>query len=111
MNLGPMGVIGSTAGSSLAQSQGTDVNRAQQDTSDQSRQAQLNDKAEKAAGVGETEQDAETSDRDADGRRPWEITRAVDPDDSVEQDGSSDETDRKSKDPSGQKGRRLDLSG
>ena len=34
MSIGPMGMIGSAAGSPLAQGQGSDVNRAQQDTAD-----------------------------------------------------------------------------
>ncbi len=73
MSVGPLGMVGSSAGSPLAQSQGSDVNRAQQDTASQSRQTQMSEKAEHASGVGQTEQDEEATDRDADGRRPWEI--------------------------------------
>ena len=73
MSVGPMGMVGSAAGAPLAQSQGSDVNRVQQDTASQARQTQMSEKAEQASGVGQTEQDEEATDRDADGRRPWEI--------------------------------------
>ena len=72
MSIGPSGMIGSLAGSPRSQAKGTDTDRTQQDTSNQSRQVQADQKAENAAGIGETEQDEQTSERDADGRRLWE---------------------------------------
>ena len=47
MSVGPMGMAGSSAGSQLAQSHGTEVNRSQQETSDQARQLETTKKAEK----------------------------------------------------------------
>ena len=108
MNLGPMGMIGSASGSPLAQGQGSDVNRAQQDTSDQARQTQSAEKAEEAAGVGQTEEDEEASDRDADGRRPWEIAAKSD---KPAEESQTPDGDQRSKDPTGRKGQQLDLSG
>ena len=69
MSIGPTGMIGSVAGSPLAQGQGSEVNRAQQETAEQARQAHSTEKAEDAAGVGQTEDDEQASERDADGRR------------------------------------------
>ncbi|MBM4092069.1 MAG: hypothetical protein FJ276_21965 [Planctomycetes bacterium] len=110
MSVGPMGSIGGAAGSPLAQSQGTDVQRAQQETADQTRQAQLNAKAEQAAGIGQTEEDAEASDRDADGRRPWETASSTGSGGEAEETADGTPAAR-SKDPTGQKGNRLDLTG
>ena len=111
MSVGPMGMVGSTAGAPLAQSQGSDVDRAQQDTASQARQTQMSETAEQAAGVGHTEQDEEATDRDADGRRPWELgptplAGALD-----EGEPAPDVASCPSKDPSGLTGSQLDLQG
>ena len=110
MSVGPMGMIGSAAGSPLAQGQGADVNKAQQDSTDHVRQTRLNEKAEQASGVGQTQQDEEAQDRDADGRRPWEIG-PEDTGDQQAQQSAEDESLPKSRDPSGQRGGQLDLTG
>ncbi len=112
MSIGPMGMIGSAAGSPLAQGQGSEVNRAQQETADHARQTQANEKAENASGVGQTEQDEETADRDADGRRLWEVASEegeLDKGEPEQEDAT--EQQPRGKDPSGQKGGQLDLSG
>ena len=62
-------------------------------------------KAEAAAGVGEPDgEDHETHDRNADGRRPWEDQPAPEAD-------AEPPDMRQSKDPSGQSGNLLDLTG
>ena len=110
MSVGPMGMLGGAAGSPLSQSQGSDVNKTQQETTDQARKTASDDKAQQASGVGQTEHDEQASDRDADGRRPWELggrsPRATD-DDATEDSGSPPQ----SKDPSGTRGGQLDISG
>lgn len=111
MSVGPMGMIGSAAGSPLAQSQGADVNRAQQETAGQARQTQMSEKAEQAAGVGQTEQDEETNDRDADGRRPWEIGPRPAPESQAEAEPPPTPSSCPGKDPAGVTGRQLDLRG
>ena len=108
MSVGPMG-LGGAAGSPLSQSQGSDVNKTQQETTDQSRRATSENKAEQASGVGQTEHDEQASDRDADGRRPWEIG-------AQSKEGTAEETDenqqpQQSKDASGTRGGQLDISG
>jgi hypothetical protein len=85
------------------------VQRVGQDTTDQARQRQSNEKAEQAAGVGQTEQDEQTTDRDADGRRPWELPPPTDESTANAAEGSQEGP--RSMDPSGLTGRQLDVSG
>jgi hypothetical protein len=108
--MGPLGIVGSIAGSPLAQSKGSDVDRAAQGTADQARQAKAELQAEQAAGIGQTEEDQQSSERDADGRRLWEQV-AESAGDSAEEDAAEALSPPQSKDPSGDRGQRLDLSG
>jgi len=108
MSIGPLSSLaGSVAGSPLAQSKGSDVDKAHQAAGVQQRQAQSDQKAESAAGIGETDgQEHQAAERDADGRRLWEATphrkEAAEP---------VSEDDRRSKDATGQSGTQLDLTG
>jgi len=108
MSMGPLGIAGSAAGAPLAQAKGTDVERAQQDTTHQQRQVATDQKAENAAGIAAADEDQEASDRDADGRRLWE-QGADKPDETAEGDAAREA--RQSKDPTGQSGTTLDLTG
>jgi hypothetical protein len=109
MSIGSLpAVVASAAGTSLAQSKGTDVERANNEVSAQQRQTYNAMKAESAAGIGETDgQDHETAERDADGRRMWEnILKKQNPE--------GEETENVppvSRDATGQSGNLLDLSG
>jgi len=108
MSVGDMGgVPAASAGSPLQQRHGVEADRRAKETADQRRQTENNLKAEKAAGIGETSQDAEASDRDADGRRLWEQS----PQAGEQSDPPPDAPPRKSKDPQGESGGRLDLTG
>ncbi len=114
MSIGSLGIIGSAAGTPLSQAKGTETDKTAQATSDQARQVQSDRHAESAAGIGQTEQDEQASDRDADGRRPWEVGgkrggTLGSQDDSRE--GPTPESTPLSKDPTGQTGNQLDLSG
>jgi hypothetical protein len=107
MNLGPMGIVGSVAGTNLPQARGTETDRAEQEASAQKRRIESDKGAESAAGVGETTEDQSSSDRDADGRRLWER---------LAPDAESDESveiveEPRSRDASGCRGMNLDLSG
>ena len=107
MNMGPLGMAGSVTGG-LPQARTAETDKTQQQASDQTRQATSAEKAEQAAGVGETGQDEEASDRDADGRRLWEgdpQSPQSDPDTPPEHQPPQ------SRDPSGTRGGNLDLSG
>jgi len=109
MSMGPVGgVVGSAAGTSLSQAAGSETERAKESASQQ-RTVDANQKAELASGIGHTEQDQETSERDADGRRLWEApTKRGDKKPTPEEEAAQS---RQSKDPTGQSGTKLDLTG
>jgi hypothetical protein len=108
MSIGSLGgVAASVAGSPLAQAKGSETERAEQDVGAQQRKVQSDQKAEAAAGIGETDgENHEPAERDADGRRPWEFPARKNP-----EAGSAAQSPRPSKDTSGQSGNLLDLSG
>jgi hypothetical protein len=107
MSVGPVGgLAGSVAGTPLAQTAGSEVERALHATSNQERLVQTELRAERAGGIGEADgDDHETAERDADGRRPWEAAPATTP-----AGGQLAETSQ-SKDASRQSGNLVDLSG
>ena len=110
MSMGPLGgVIGSAAGAPLSQTAGSETERAQKNSLAQNRQVDSNQRADLASGIGQTEQDQESSERDADGRRLWEenAKRGKQQQEGENVDGSA----RQSKDATGQSGTKLDLTG
>ncbi len=109
MSIGPTGIIGSAAGSPIAQASGSEVERAKQDASDQQRRVATDKKAESAAGIGQTEEDQQASERDADGRRLWEEPAGKQG--SATPDESANTEPQQSKDTTGQSGNQLDVSG
>lgn len=108
MSVGPLGgMAASIAGSQLAQTKGSDLERSQNEANSQQRSVQGEKKAEDAAGIGATDgEDHETAERDADGRRIWEDTRRRKP-------GSNPPAAEAppSRDATGQSGTLLDLIG
>lgn len=112
MSVGPLGgIVGSAAGAPLSQTKGSEVDRAGQESTAQERKVEGEKSAEKASGIGQTEEDQESSDRDADGRRLWEVDEQ---EQGAEEDaeGKDDQAgERKAKDPTGQSGNTLDLTG
>ncbi len=108
MSVGPTGFIGSFAGTPMSQSKGSDVERAKAERANQQRQVSSEQSAEKASGIGATDEDQATGDRDADGRRLWEIDEnAPNP----ENKDSEEDPPPQSRDASGDSGSKLDLSG
>ena len=104
MSVGSLGgLIGSAAGVPLSQTGGSEAERTGRESVAQERAIDGAERSEKAAGIGTTEQDQETSERDADGRRPWEFP----PDKKKD----ADEGERQSRDATGQCGTQLDLTG
>lgn len=103
MSIGSFGgVLGSAAG--VPQSQkGAESERAQAESASQQRGVEQQQKAENAAGIGQTEEDQEASDRDANGRRLWEKAAPLTPED--------EQTNTQSKDVTGESGNSLDLTG
>jgi hypothetical protein len=116
MSIGPMGFFSSIAATPMAESQGSDVDRATQETSVQAHEISQNTKAENAAGVGQTDgEEHETADRDADGRRRMEKPlakkkRIVRQEESIANTTAAEEP-HLSRDASGTSGNELDLSG
>jgi len=109
MSIGPLGTIGAAAATSAAQRQGSDVDRVAQDQSSQARETAASKQAAKAEGIGETEQDHEAFDRDADGRRVWERSTGKQKEhDPLQEDRTGQP---RSRDATGDRGNQLDLSG
>ncbi len=114
MSIGPMGIVGSLAGGQVQQAKGSDTDRVQQDTAAQSRETKNTEKAEQA--IGRTSEDAQTSDRDADGRRLWDPEeepgkQEAEVEAEVDDGQASSGQPPKAKDPDGNCGTKLDLSG
>jgi hypothetical protein len=110
MSVGPLGFFGSIATSPATQ-RTSDSDRVAQDASRKQGEIKNEAQAEKAARIGETDGDEHsTNERDADGRRPWEIgSRSK----AQEETSQSDQLPplRQSKDVSGTSGTQLDLTG
>ena len=108
MNIGPAaGIVGSAAGAPLAASRGGEAQRAEQSATTQ-RQAQSDRLADAAAGIGVTSEDQGASDRDADGRRLWEKPPEAGQEATPPEEPAPP---RQVKDPRGEAGNVLDLSG
>ncbi len=108
MSIGSLsGIAGSIAGSPLAQAKSGDVERVQQEVGSQQHRVEGQQKAESAAGIGQTDEDQQAAERDADGRLPWRAPATA------ENAESEDSAVRRPQpqDPSGQSGSLLDLTG
>jgi hypothetical protein len=110
MSMGPLGgILGSAAGSQSAQS-GSDVARSRQEAVHHNRQVKLDSHAENTAGIAETDgEDHQLGERDADGRRPWELPAK--PGQAKSPESTVDPEPRLSRDATGMSGSQLDLSG
>jgi hypothetical protein len=108
MSMGPLsGLAASVAGSPLAQTKGSEVERNQHAVGSHERRVQSIARAESAAGIGEADgENHETAERDADGRRLWEEMPGRPAGES-----GPEPPDLQSKDATGQSGNLLDLSG
>jgi hypothetical protein len=116
MSVGSLGIAGGLAGSPLAQKTGVAVDRAKQDTAHAQRQTEATQRTAEAAGIGQTHEEHEASERDADGRMPWErqeqsdeASVAADEDQSTAGDASQNPSGVR--DPKGESGGQIDLVG
>lgn len=100
------GILGSAAGAPLSQTSGAAAERSQRDASAAQRHFDAAAQAEQAGGIGQTEEDEETDERDADGRRLWERG----PQKSNSAAGAESDA-RQGKDTTGESGNVLDLLG
>jgi hypothetical protein len=110
MSMVPLGgLLSSTAGTALSQATGSESERTQKDTLTQRRSVDADQHAERSAGIGQTEQDQQSSERDADGRRLWENPATAK---KAQRSAADIEAEaRQSKDATGQSGTQLDLTG
>jgi len=107
MSIGPAPpVVVSAAGAPLSQTAGAETERVQKETAARQRQTDAERRAEQAGGIGPAEQDAESEERDADGRRLWEQPRGA-----AKSPPENEPPRRPVKDPSGVAGNALDLTG
>jgi hypothetical protein len=106
MSIGPTTFAASLAATSLNQAR-SDTERVQHDTAAKERQIEGDRKAANAAGVGTTEGDEAAGDRDADGHRLWEKP----PQGSGVAEDEAETDVARIKDPTGQSGSLLDLTG
>jgi hypothetical protein len=110
MTMAPLGgIVTSAAGSPLSQTAGSETERVGRDSTHQQRQADSSQQAERSAGIGETDEDQQSSERDADGRRLWEAP--MKPQKKATEEEAAATVARQSKDASGQSGTQLDLTG
>jgi hypothetical protein len=107
MSIASLGLVGSLAGTALPQ-RAADAEKIERETVEQDRAAQATEQAEQAAGIGQTEEDSETAERDADGRRLWERAPAAK---QAPEAMSEESRIAVSKDPSGTCGGLVDLVG
>ena len=108
MSVVPTGAAGAFAGAPLAQTKGSEIERAQQDVQARQRLAKSQAHAADAAGVAATDgEDTQAYERDADGRRFWE--RPLPPPAATETAEAAPA--HQSKDPTGESGNQLDLTG
>jgi hypothetical protein len=116
MSVGSLGISGGLAGSPLTQKTGAAVDRTKQDTAHAQRQTDSTQRAADASGIGQTHEEHEASDRDADGRMPW--TRQEQSAEATTSEALDDETAADAaqqtpgaRDPKGESGGTLDLVG
>src|SRR5947207_14047640 len=106
MSIASLGIIGGLASTASPQ-RAAESDRAERETIDQTRAAETAERAENAAGIGQTEEDSQSSDRDADGRRLWE--KPARPKKSDPAPAPTDPALPLAKDPTGSCGNQLDL--
>ena len=109
MNIAHLGIVTGAAAGPLAQARSSEADRTQQDVAVHRREVDATAQAEAAAGIGTTNEDEAAGDRDADGRRPWEI--GPQEENQIDESAVSESVEARAKDPSGQAGSQLDLSG
>lgn len=109
MSIGSLGIVGGLAATPVSQ-RAAETDKTQQATAEQTRAADAAERAELAAGIGQTSEDSEAADRDADGRRLWERPpqKKAQP---AESQPAAPAAAPSAKDPSGACGGQLDLVG
>jgi type II secretory pathway pseudopilin PulG len=110
MSIASLGIIGGLA-TTTAPQRAQETDRAERQSVDQDRTLETAERAENAAGIGQTEEDSQSSDRDADGRRLWEKPNRPKNSDPATAPAPTEPASHLSKDPTGSCGNELDLLG
>ena len=110
MSIGPSGaIVSGAAATPLAQTRGKELDRQAEQAAQQAHRQASEKAAELASGIGETDgQNHHATDRDADGRRPWEIPVGAR---KPASDTPAEAEQVRGKDPTGRLGRLVDLVG
>ena len=108
MSIGSLGIVGSLAGTALTQKV-AELDKTQRDAADAARQNDAAARAESAEGIGQTEEESQAGERDADGRRLWERQNKKTPE--TDDSAASTPAAALAKDPEGISGGILDLTG
>lgn len=106
MNISSLSFLTSAANAPLAR--GSEIERTSQDVSIHERQVDSIEATQAAEGVGVTNEEQATGERDADGRRMWELPGEKK---SLGEEIETPATEVHAKDPTGQAGSQLDLDG
>jgi len=109
MSIGSLGIVGSLAGTALTQ-KAAEVDKTHRDAADAARQTDAAQRAESAEGIGQTEEESQAGERDADGRRMWERPTKKSPEAEAVEAASTAAT-AVAKDPEGTSGGIVDLMG
>jgi hypothetical protein len=107
MSIGSLGGVSSLAATPTSQ-RSSDVEKTQTATAEKSRVDAAAEYAEQASGIGETKEESESSDRDADGRRVWELGEEKK---KAAEQPTEQQAAGQSIDPTGERGGALDLTG
>ena len=111
MSVGPMGAAGSFAGVPLAQTRGSEAERAAQQSQAHERQLRSLEKATDAEGIAASDsEDNQAQDRDADGHRLWERPPTASGAEAETEDLAAPSVEPLP-DPRGESGTQLDLTG
>src|SRR5262245_2870024 len=110
MSIASLGIVGGLA-STTAPQRAAETERAERQSVHQARTTEPAERAENAAGIGQTEEDSQTSERDADGRRLCEKTARPKNPDPPATPAPTDAASHLSNDPTGSCGNQLDLLG
>ncbi len=106
MSIGSLGAIGSLAAAPTTQ-RTSDVEKTQTAAAEKTRAGDAAQIAERAAGIGETQEESQAGERDADGRRLWEMSQPK----PAEKPADDSAALSQAKDPTGAAGGQLDLTG
>jgi len=110
MSVGSSSLLIAAVAAPLAQSRGTEIDRAQQVAAAHERQLRSEALADSAGGIAAADgEDNQAGDRDADGRLPWQMQPSAEQDEEASA-GKPSRARRTTQEPAPQSGLRLDVT-